>query len=323
MKGICGLGNLGNTCYMNAALQILSQIDEVNLPLLSLTTLRNIPDSILTYEWIQLYKLIQENHCSIMPHRFLERMRQMSIQKNRQEYSSSEQNDSVEYFAYLIDCMHNSLNLLDTTSCLPRKKSSPSIHRYLDQLESKDCSLLQNAFLYCTVCHYINPHTHKEEFSKIEHEVILALSIPEKNNPTLYDCLHETFKDELMTGENEWFDEKENKKKTVLKKSALCYTPPIFILHLKRWRNNISKKTLKIDTPLLLELNAFTRDEPCTYELFGIINHEGSHRMGHYYSTVKKRNEWYSINDHFIQSISVDQLIHENNYCLFYRKIEK
>ena len=95
--------------------------------------------------------------------------------------------------------------------------------------------------------------------------------------------------------------------------------------HLKRWRNNVSKKTMRIDTPLLLDVNSFTKDKSCNceYELFGIINHEGSHRMGHYYSTLKKGNEWYSINDHFIQSISVDQLIHENNYCLFYRKIEK
>lgn len=321
MKGICGLGNIGNSCYINASLQILSQIFELNDYLLKVEKLINIPDAIITFEWIHLYKMIQQNHCSISPHRFLDQLKKVAIKKNRHEFSSFDQNDSVDYFAFLIDCMHNSLNQLDKNiKC--HRKTDPIICSYLDQIEKKDRSIIQKLFVSCSLYQYIHPITYKKEFSKIEHDSILALSIPETNTVTLYDCFVETFKEELMTGDNAWFDDKENKKKTVLKRSVLCYTPPILILHLKRWRGNLSKKNIKIDTPLEIDLQQFTVfHDKCNYELFGIINHEGNIQSGHYYSYIKK-NDWYSVNDHFIQSITTDQLIHESNYCLFYRKIK-
>jgi len=321
MKGICGLGNIGNSCYINASLQILSSIPELNDYLLTREKLIDIPDSIITFEWIQLYKMIQQNHCSIGPHRFLERMKYVANQKNRPEFSSSDQNDSVEYFAFLIDCMHNSLNRIDPNVKCERPSYS-FIRDYLDQLETKDCSMLQKLFVSCSLYQYIHPVTQQKEFSKLEHDFILALSIPETRTVSLYDCFIETFKEELMTGDNAWFDEKENVKKTVLKRSALCYTPPILILHLKRWRSNLSKKNVKIETPLELELQCFTiYPDSCKYELFGIINHEGNIQTGHCYAYIKK-DHWYSMNDHFIQSITPEQLIHESNYCLFYRKIK-
>jgi ubiquitin C-terminal hydrolase len=173
--------------------------------------------------------MIQENHCSIGPHRFLERMRQVANQKNRPEFSSFDQNDSVEYFAFLIDCMHNSLNQLDPNVKCPRSTYS-FINEYLDQVETKDSSILQKLFVSCSINQYIHPVTQQKEFSKLEHEFILALSIPESRTVSLYDCFVDTFKEELMSGDNAWFDEKDQIKKTVVKRSALCYTPPILIL---------------------------------------------------------------------------------------------
>jgi ubiquitin carboxyl-terminal hydrolase 8 len=321
MKGICGLGNLGNSCYMNATLQILSQMDELNDYLVERKELIKLPDSVITFEWIQLYQLIQQNHCSVIPNRFVERLRQVSIQKKRPEFASFQHNDSVEFFAFLLDCIHNSLNGLDTS--VKHQNNHPSLHAYLEGIEQKDSSIVQQLFMSCSMYHYVHPVTHQIEFSKIEHEIIVSLSIPDSDSTvTLEDCFVETFKEEVLSGENAWFDEKDQTKKTVVKKSALCHTPPLLILHLKRWRTNLSKKHVRIHAPLSIDLQKFTLSPiPCPYELFGIINHEGTIQHGHYYSYVKKK-DWYSINDQFIQSITPEQLIHENNYCLFYRKIK-
>jgi len=320
MKGICGLGNLGNSCYVNATLQIFNQIFELNDYLLTRNELITLPDSIITFEWIQLYQLIQQNHCSITPNRFLERLRQVAKEKNRTEFASFDHNDSVEFFAFMLDCLHNSLNGLDAQ--VKHKNDIPFLCGYLDEIEKKDCSIIQQLFMTCSMYQYLHPVTQQKEFSRIEHEWILSLSIPDSEAIHLEDCFVETFKEELLTGDNAWFDEKEQKRKTVLKRTTLCYTPPILILHLKRWRSDLSKKTVPIDTPLTMDLQRFTPyTSSCNYELFGIINHEGSIEHGHYYSYVKK-TDWYSINDHFIQSITPERLIHENNYCLFYRKIK-
>ncbi len=325
MKGICGLGNVGNTCYINAALQILSQIPELNHYLGSREEFKNITDSILTYEWIQLYNMIQENHCSISPHRFLQQMRQTSIRKNRHEFASHQQNDSVEYFAFMIDCIHNSLNLLDPAISIDKPKETlySTLFSYLKEIEVKDRSIITHLFLSCSLNQYMDPQTQQICLTKIEHEQIISLSIPDLSNVSLHDCFAETFKDELLTGDNAWFDDKDQIKKTVLKRSALCFLPPILILHLKRWMPNLSKKRKKVHAPTLMDLSPFTQMTDSTmYELFGIINHEGSMQHGHYYAYICKGNEWFSMNDHFVQTISPDQLIHENNYCLFYRKIK-
>jgi len=324
MNGICGLGNLGNSCYINASLQILSQIHDLNDYLVSIDKLINIPDSIVTFEWIQLYKMIQQNHCSISPNRFLGRMREVSLQKKRQEFSSTHQNDSVDYFLFMQECIHNSLNGLDPQRCIVvSPETDRSVCEYIHQLESKESSVIQQLFLHCSVYHYVDPETKSLAFSRVEHDTIIALSIPEKETITLEDCFVYTFKEELMNQENEWFDEKENRKRPIIKRTFLGYTPTILVLHLKRWKANFTKKSVKIETPLVLDLQPFILNEvPCTYELFGIINHSGTHRSGHYYASIKKEENWYSMNDHFIQSIQVSQLIHENNYCLFYRKIK-
>ena len=61
MKGICGLGNIGNSCYINATLQVLSQIDELNDYFFSLKKIKDIPDATVVLEWISLIKMIREN----------------------------------------------------------------------------------------------------------------------------------------------------------------------------------------------------------------------------------------------------------------------
>jgi len=307
---------------MNSALQILSQVDELNEYLLNVQNVKNQVDSMVTFEWIQLYKLFRDNHGTILPNRFVDKMKQISIQKKRPEFSGGEQSDSVEFFEFVLDCIHNSLNGIDDS--LREKRPKPNkVEKYLNQIETKDHSIVSNLFLIGSINQYINPKTQVVEFDKIEHEHLISLSIPEKSNVSIQDCFIETFKEELLTGDNAWFDEKDHEKKTVLKQSCLCHTPTILVLHLKRWKPNMTKKKIRIHTPLVLNLHPFTIEkERCEYELFGIINHEGSIHGGHYYSSVHKNGTWYSLNDDSIQVISPEHIIHEGNYCLFYRKIK-
>ena len=56
--GHSGLTNLGNTCYLNAAVQILSHIHELNHYLMNVKELNRTNDSVITIEWISLYKLM-------------------------------------------------------------------------------------------------------------------------------------------------------------------------------------------------------------------------------------------------------------------------
>jgi ubiquitin C-terminal hydrolase len=295
-------------------------MDELNEHLLKVENVKSRIDSVVTFEWLQLYKLFKDNHGTILPNRFIERMKQVSVQKNRDEFSSHEQCDSVDFFEFILECIHNSLNLMTP----PIKRSiKTQVDKYLQDIEVSDCSIVSNLFLSCSMNRYMSPDYNKIEFDKLEHEYTVSLSIPENNSVSLKDCFSYTFKEELLTGENAWFDEKENVKKNVIKRSYLCHTPKILVLHLKKWNTNMVKKRIKIDIPFILDIQPFTiYPESCEYELFGIINHEGSIHGGHYYASIQKSGLWFSVNDNLIQPIFAEHLIHEGNYCLFYRKIK-
>jgi ubiquitin carboxyl-terminal hydrolase 8 len=311
MDGICGLANLGNTCYINATLQILAQIPELNDYLMR-QTLPSGSDTILVVEWRQLVQMIRSNHCSIIPGRFVEQMRQVAIQKGRHEFASPHQNDSVDYLDFMLDCIHVSLDRVSMTS------GCKEVNEYLDK---QRLTIVSQLFMTCTLNRYLHPVTKLREFYKIEHEYRIGLPIPDLPKVTLQECLTQCFKSERMEGENAWYDEKEKKKKPVYKLSALCHTPPILVLHLIRWRENLTKKETLVESPLELDLTPFTiYRESSKYALFGILNHQGNMGGGHYYAYVKK-DQWFSIDDGFVQSMSESSLIHPDNYCLFYRKL--
>ena len=328
MNVLCGLANLGNTCYLNATLQILLCIDELNHYLLNIINIQNlhqIHDSFLTKEWIQLFSFIlQHNNSTISPNRFIEYSKEISKRKNREEFSGFEQNDANDYFYFIIESFHNSLNKLDSNIKMPNSQYS-FINKYIEQIESKDSSIIPTLFQSCLLYNYINLNDGNKEFHKIEHGYTIELSIPSKDNITIYDCFNETFKDDILNEENAWFDEKTNTKKDVIKKTRLCYLPTILSIHLKRWTYTLHKNNKFIDIPINLDLKKFTietNDDLTTYQLFGIINHMGNINGGHYTSYIRRNNRWFLIDDTQVIEVEERNIIHSKNYCLFYRKIK-
>jgi ubiquitin C-terminal hydrolase len=60
------------------------------------------------------------------------------------------------------------------------------------------------------------------------------------------------------------------------------------------------------------------------YELYGVCNHSGGVRGGHYTSYVKNANgKWYHFNDTSVSEIGVESIISPKAYCLFYRIVKK
>ncbi len=165
-------------------------------------------------------------------------------------------------------------------------------------------------------------NTGNKEFHKIEHGNTIELSIPNKQNITIYDCFLETFKDDVLENENAWFDDKTNSRKNVIKQTRICYLPKILVIHLKRWVHFTNKNTRLVQCPHTLDLKDFLFDESInkSYELIGIINHVGNIFGGHYFSYVKKNNGWYCCDDINYIKINEAEIINSSNYCLFFRQ---
>jgi len=321
MSGKTGLCNLGNTCYLNSTLQIMSHIYELNeyLNKYNEDKFNNIIDKHLVIEWIQLYNLMWSKDCIISPKRFLYFLKELSLKKNAL-FSGNDQNDAVEYFYFVIDCFHNSLNNTDNLKLL--KTNEKKINEFIDNYEKKNKSIIDNLFSSFIINNYINEDTNIEEFNKIESNYTIELIIPNTSNSiSIEECIHYTFKEENMP--DLWFDEKSNTRKKLIKHTHICYLPEILVLHLKRWDYTLRKNNKLITYNENIDLYPFTlynNIQNCKYELFGIINHHGNVMGGHYYSYIKKNGQWYMFNDTNVSNIS--NIISSDNYCFFYRKIK-
>lgn len=147
---------------------------------------------------------------------------------------------------------------------------------------------------------------------------------------TLYDCLDLYVHPEVLTGDNEWYNENTGKKETVLKRILFWNFPPILVITLKRFGgpNGMTKRKDQVNFPLEnLELSDYVagyHKEKYIYDLCGVCNHMGGVMGGHYTAFAKNfKGEWLHCNDQVCEVIPPerveDVIVTPAAYCLFYR----
>ncbi|KAG8450269.1 hypothetical protein GDO86_002790 [Hymenochirus boettgeri] len=134
--------------------------------------------------------------------------------------------------------------------------------------------------------------------------------------------------------------------------------PPILTLHLKRFQQNgfnLRKINRHIKFPEVLDLAPFCTvkckniqqgESMLLYSLYGVIEHSGSMRSGHYTAFVKLRKpnlqlcelvlqgtlpeatekepgkgSWYHVSDSHVQSVTLSRVLSSQAYLLFYERI--
>ena len=105
-KGLTGLLNLGNSCYLNSALQIISNFHDLNdyidVFLEDNPNLKSL-DLQLMKEWNDLRKLMWNKNVIISPNRFKKTIEFVSEKKNWDSFSGSEQNDANEFMFFILN----------------------------------------------------------------------------------------------------------------------------------------------------------------------------------------------------------------------------
>ena len=334
-RGLTGLANVGNSCYINSCMQLLSHIYELNdfLDGFNQDKINNNLEATIFKEWNSLRKLMWSENCTIAPWGFIKAIQYVAREKNMELFSGFAQNDVSEFLLFIIDCMHTGIkrevnmaisgNVMNDTDSLAQ-----DCYKMMQNMYKKEYSEILNIFYGISVTQ-IKAYKNEKVLSRTcEPFSILSLSLPNKLSATIFDCLDLYGVNEDLCGENAWYNDKTKQKEDIKKNTIFWSLPNILIIHLKRFNNANKKVHMMVTTPLQdVDLSRYIHGYNATdyiYDLFGTGNNSGGVLGGHYTAHIKNaNNKWYNFNDTSVKQISDESVINQYTYCLFYRKKNK
>ena len=337
-KGLSGLANLGNTCFLNSTMQVLSHTYELNdfLELKSYKKrLNNKYDSALLLEWDNLRETLWNENCVVSPYKFVKAVQKLSALKGLSIFSGFDQNDLPEFLIFIIDCFHNSLSREVDMSIQgdvenDRDKIAVKCFETIINMYSKDYSEIFKIFYGVHVSQLSSIDTNEMISMNPEPFFILNLPIPNNNkSPSLIDCFNLYVEDEILDGDNSILNESTGKRIAAKKNIMFWNFPNILVIDIKRFNAKNTKNQILVDFPLEnLDLSKYVigyNKSEYVYDLYGVCNHSGSVMGGHYTSFVKNANgKWYHYNDTSVSEVGINkQIISSKAYCFFYRKRAK
>ena len=337
-KGLTGLANVGNTCYVNSCIQCLSHTYELNNFLNSGSyekRLNKKPDSVLLIEWDNLRKMMWQQNCSIAPWGFVKAVQKVSAHKGQPMFTGYSQNDVQEFLLFLIDSFHNSISReVDMKVSVHTLENDTDImakscYAMMKEMFEKDYSEIVSMFYGIHVSAIMRAGSDEVLSVRPEPFFVLSLPMPGKrgNEVTILDCMDEFCIKERMEGDNAWFNDKTNKKEDIDKGIVFWSFPEVLIVHLKRWNytGNKDKRLVSCDidnldlTPYVKGYNSASYK----YQLYGVCNHQGGAMGGHYTANVRTaKGQWMCFNDMSVKSVDASKVITPSAYCLFFRKIK-
>jgi ubiquitin carboxyl-terminal hydrolase 8 len=331
-KGLSGLANLGNTCFINSCMQVLSHTYELNSFLDQETYRGKIQkkyDSALLIEWDSLRKIMWTNNCIISPGKFIKTVQKVAHLKGMEMFTGYSQNDLPEFLLFLIDCFHTSLSreIKMTISGNPENETDKIAIQCFEMIKnmySKEYSEIWNLFYAVHVSQISNLETGEKIKITPEPYFMIDLPIPENNkSPSLIDCFNYYVEGETIEG---WYNDESKERINIRKKIEFWSFPNILVIDFKRFNNRFQKSQILITFPIdELDLSDYVigyKKDNYKYELYGVCNHSGGVMGGHYTAYVKNANgKWYHFNDTSVSEVGLkESIISPKAYVLFYRK---
>ena len=346
---LIGLNNVGSTCFMNATLQCLLHISELNLYFLNeypndYNILRTKNSSSETMGNISLayYNVINEvylksiqcnnnyymNNNSFAPNEFKE-----TLGKYNSQFRYYEANDSKDLILYLLQTFHEELNYFGdqpfpVNLLRPNQLNRADTFNYFNNTYNIQNFSIVSKLFYGTYENIIKCcNCNKMYFSYQKFEFISFSTYNYRNGIfNICDGFQDNQAIQYLQGNNKYFCPS---CQNLYDGETCCkiITPPSkLIINIDYGKNKINNvKQLIFDE--MIDITSFINfnfGKKIIYQISGVCTHLGSSGpTGHYiaYCRNKQTGMWYNFNDSFVRLCDKNEIYRGSPYLLVYEQI--
>lgn len=279
-----GFSNLGNTCYMNAILAVLLNLEAVRDRFLSGDHDRSCcgRKECMICAVKSLFECLY-NPGHVVAHKFIH-----SFWQSAPQFVGFGQHDAHDFFVCLLQRLHDAdrPEAVDDAFC--------------------DCLFHQTFFgtlrstLACRRC----------AFSKTRDD--LFVSIPLECSSSIQASVNRFFEPEMLEDRMECSRCMSNT--SWAKSIEIGRHPDVLSIHLKRFSYDAVARKIESAVSLPSSLSIDNN----TYDVFGIVSHSGTVDYGHYFSHILLSDVWYKIDDEAVSIASAASIPESQSYVVFY-----
>ena len=146
----------------------------------------------------------------------------------------------------------------------------------------------------------------------------------ESHETTLDDCLRFSSAEIQLDDSNMWQCPTCSKPVKAIRSTKIISTPNILAIHLSRFKlvnGQYTKDRQQVAFTEDLDMSQYTQNgESCSYKLFGVVDHSGDMRGGHYTASLKVDGQWTKFSDNALTPLDREITNSPNAYILFYQK---